>query len=298
MNDRKIVSSGCERPGDDDRADRGAEQRVHAAARRPARARRSRGRAVAASIGQTSPARVARVAAQRCARGPTAPIRASPRSRPACPRYWNDIGMCSTVSSLPQPAIARLMPYQTSAPSTPAANRSTAASAARRAPPVELVDELGDRHLRAAPRRAGAAEERHPDHQQLGQLGDPGEVLADHVQHHVGEDQRDHHRADGDHGPVDRGAERRERRGACGAGGSIGRRALASPAPDVGRRRRRSAVVTARPVRLTRCSRRAAGGSRRRASRRVTSPAALCAPRRRRPGSRRRRRRTSPSPCT
>ena len=29
MNDRKIVSSGCVRPGDDDRADGGAEQRVH-----------------------------------------------------------------------------------------------------------------------------------------------------------------------------------------------------------------------------------------------------------------------------
>ena len=38
------------------------------------------------------------------------------------------------------------------------------------------------------------------------------QVAAEHVQHHIGEHQDDHHRADGDHRPVDQRTERRQQR--------------------------------------------------------------------------------------
>ena len=178
MNDRKIVSSGCERPATRSRRPSRRAART-SAARRPARARRTTRKSDRGEH-RLSPAALRRAyrragCATRSQRDEHGHRRAADRQ----PRYWNAIGTCSTVSSLPQPAIAMPMPYQTSERQHGRGRTaSIAPSAARGAAPVQLVDEFGDRHLRAAPRRAGAAEERHPHHQQFAEFGDPGDVLA------------------------------------------------------------------------------------------------------------------------
>ena len=192
-------------PDDADRGDQQREHQRHAGQRDDEEdAEQGQGEHVV-----TPPGRSARRAARR-AGSATGPRRRRPPSASADRQRHvlrRPSAMPRTVSSLLQLPSTSAQPKRTSTSSISRHRRLDGCVGPAPTRCRQLVDELGDRHVRAAPRRAGAAEERDPHHQQLAELGDPGQVLADHVQDDVDEDHRRHHRADGDHRPVDRAAD-------------------------------------------------------------------------------------------